>query len=482
MAKLIAIDLGTTLIKCTLYDEDGSLLAAESLPCRTTYGGGGVVEQDAELWYTGVCGALRRLAPRAADGPVGIGIASQGISVVPVDAALRPLSGAISWLDARAGEEAADMADMQPPAAWFHQTGKFLSPLYTLPRILWLRKRRPDIFEAARWFLLPLDFINGRMTGAAVTDHTMAAGTMCYDVARGDWSDKILSLTGLTRARLAEIRVAGAPVGRLNDETCRRTGLPAGTPVFNGGQDQKVAAYAAGLRGDRATLSLGTAGAMEILVRDATRQSLLPFFPDLFADRTLVEGCINTTGAAIQWMKDTLFGDMDFAEMNRLAQASPPGANGVRCYPHLAKPGTPHRDLDIPGALQGVSLRAGRGDLIRSLYEGLACEIRYNLEFAARAGSALQSLSVFGGASRSEAFCQIIADVTALPLSVAENGELGSVGAAKLAAAGMGLDAEAFARRAAGAVRQYRPDPASVARYESLYQSYIQFYQTKRGV
>lgn len=477
MKKLIAVDLGTTLIKCTLFDESGKVLCLERLPCHLQHPHPGWAQQDANLWYTGVCDLIRSFVQ--AYGPeeiAGICISSQGISLVPVDAQFQPLMDAISWLDIRAEEETAALAEKMPVDQWFTRTGKFLSPGYTLPKILWLRKHRPELTEKTHQYLLPLDYLNARMTSNAVTDHTMAAGTMCYRVSSGTWDPEILALAGLQEKQLSTIRPSGEAVGPINEETAQRTGLSPQTLVFNGGQDQKVAAFAAGIQPHCSSLSLGTAGALEILVEDAASQNLLPFFPYVIPGQTLVEGCINTTGAAIQWMKDTLFPEASFDEMNALAAASPPGSHNVRFYPHLNKPGTPHRGLDQFGSIQGLSLGIGRGDIIRSLYEGLAYEFRLNLEQAAQAGSHTKELLLFGGASKSNIFCQIIADVTGLGLRVFENGELCSIGAAKLAAQGLGLDAERLTQTAAGCVQVYSPQPETAKQYEALYAQYVKEY------
>ena len=205
MAELIAVDLGTTLIKCTLYGDTGETLATESIPCRPTYPKAGWVEQDASLWYEGVCRVLSRLNAYRKQKEVGIAVSSQGISVVPVDADLRPLCPALSWLDNRAEEETAFLAALMPREEWFSITGKFLSPAYTLPKLLWLEKHRPELYAKAHKFLLPMDYLHARMTGRAVTDHTLAAGTMVYDVHAAGWSERLLAAAHLTADRLAEI-------------------------------------------------------------------------------------------------------------------------------------------------------------------------------------------------------------------------------------------------------------------------------------
>ena len=480
MGNIITVDLGTTLIKCTLFEESGTILAAESIPCRLSFPGPSYAEQDAEFWYTGVCDAIQKLVTVCNPKDIiGLSISSQGISIVATDENFHPLQPAISWLDTRAEEECTTISEVLPEESLFRRTGKFLSPCYTLPKLLWLKNHRTEVFSKASKFLMPLDYLNACMTGQAVTDHTMAAGTMAYHIVNRSWDPELLSLAGLTPEQMAEIRPAGALVGYINSQTAALTGLLKGTPVFNGGQDQKVAAFAAGIDAVRGSLSLGTAGALEIFVTDANNQSVLPFFPYILPEQTLVECCINTTGAAIQWFKDTLAPELSFDTLNALASASPIGSHGIRFYPHLSRPGTPHHGRSEYGSLHGLSLGNSRGDLFRALYEGLAFEFRLNLETAQRCGSILRQLILFGGASKSPVFCQIIADVTGLEVLVSKNSEMSSIGAAKLVIHGLGQDTSTFAEAATGTLSIFTPDPCSISQYHSLYEQYLNIYQSE---
>lgn len=480
MTKYIAIDLGTTLIKCSLYDETGNTLGIESIPCSPTYPSQNKVEQDADLWYKGVCEVISKLVKlTGAEDIKGISVSSQGISVVPVDENFNPLRTAISWLDTRADKECEFLGKQLSTDEWFCITGKFLSSCYTLPKLLWIKNNEPEIFENAYKFLMPMDFVNARLTGKAVTDHTMASGTMLYSISGGKWDDKLLKLSGIKEEKLPEIAYSGELIGSINEETVKLTGLKPDTLVFNGGQDQKVAAYGAEITPKRGSLSLGTAGALEIFVHDATRQNLMPFFPYTVPGQTLIEGVINTTGAAIEWFRKTIAPEMSFDELNILADKAPIGCEGVYFYPHLSRPGTPHKGNAEFGSVQGISLGTGRGELMRSLYEGLACEIRLNLECIKKCGSDLEELILFGGASKSSVFCQIIADVTNLKILVAENGELGGIGAAKLAAEGLGKDGKSFARKASGNTKIYNPDIKNVTEYNKIYNNYKKHYRNE---
>jgi len=472
MAKVLAIDLGTTLVKCTLFDTDGQMLAVESIRCCLEYPGPDMVEQDVSVWYEEVCTAIRKLLVGHDPSDVlGLSVSSQGISVVPVDEGFSPLSKAISWLDKRGKDECFPYFSALSRERWLARTGKDPSKGWTLGKILWLRKNRPDLYQKTSKFLMPVDFLNAKMTGCAVTDYTLAAGTTLYDLEKEDWSDEVLEIVGLSRNQLAEIRPSGAYVGEINEETIKRTGLKPGTKVFNGGQDQKVAAFAVGISQHRTSLSLGTAAAIEVFVQNPFCQNKLPVFPYITPGQLVVEGCVGTAGATVQWMKDTICGDLDFEMVNQLAAESEIGAGGIWFVP------TFNQKADIPmesyGSVRNITLATTRGDLIRAMYEGLAYEIRRIMDAAKEAGSETRELVAFGGISKSDVFCQIVSDVLDLNIQVTENSEMCSIGAAKFVVAGMGMDSDAFAASALGNVRLFIPNEEAVKRYEDLYRTYI---------
>ncbi len=467
----LAIDLGTTMIKCALYGEDGRMGDSLSFPCSLSHPSPGCALQDPAAWYEDVCDDISRLTASKPD-ICGISVSSQGLSFVPVDAEFHPLAPAVSWLDSRAEEEMAALLEKLPQSEWILRTGRRLTPCSTLPKLMQMCREQPEIFEKAAYFLLPMDYLNARFTGSVVLDPSMAAGTMLYDITVGAWDTELCGLAGIEPAQLGAVRPCGSLVGTVNRQTAARTGLMEGTPIFCGGQDQKVAAYAVGIGEGMVSLSLGTAGALEMPVGSILPDTALSICPYVTPGSLVAEGCINTAGAAIQWVKDSWFPDLDYDAMNRLAEASPVGSGGLRFHPHLAKPGTPHLHLDCDGELLGITLATTRGDLIRALYEGLAYEVRLNLEAAAQLGCRAGSLVVFGGGSKSRALCRILADVTGLPVLALKNGEMGLGGAAKLCALGLGGDAQAFGQHLKGECQQYTPEEERKTQYARLYKAY----------
>jgi xylulokinase len=250
----------------------------------------------------------------------------------------------------------------------------------------------------------------------------------------------------------------------LGNDAADATGLKAGIPVFGTGQDQKTAAYGAGITSGIATVSLGTAAAFNILTdRSINIENLkLPVCPYIDNGKWVLEGCVNTAGAAIKWLNNIVVRSK-YAEMDKLCASSPPGSRGLKFYPFL----------EDSGCCQGINLGTGLEDIIRALYEGIVFEIKYQLQTAVKAGALIRQLNVFGGASKSEILCGILADVSGYPVQTFKNKELCLLGAAKMTAAALGADPETFARNSLAAGLYYEPNPENEKLYNDIYSEHM---------
>ncbi len=429
------VDLGTTGIKTILFDEHGDLVAEAQRAASPVFPRPGWAEQDPAAWYEVPCELLREVTEGIdRDAVCAVGLSSQGISFVPVDPENRPLSVGISWLDARAEVQAACLSERFGASELFRRTGKPVNPVYTLPKLLWLRTHDPALFDSADAFLMPMDYFLARAVGKRWTDPTMAGGTMLLDLDTGAWAEDLCEAAGIPLRKLPRVMPVGTNAGLFNDETRRRTGLRNAVAAV-GAQDQKIAAYGARLQRGTATLSLGTAGALEVLTDG--RSGTLPAF--LYADgrQTCLEGCVDTFGAAIRWVRETVFPDLSYREMDELAAQAEPGCGGVRFRARLLRP-------EERAGWTGLSLATGRGEMIRAVYEGLACEVRALLDEAERAGSTVGEMRVFGGASKSGIVCRILAEICGVDVLAMKMGEVAALGAALAAWQAAGGSGETF--------------------------------------
>ena len=479
MSLLVGVDLGTTGCKASVYDEQGVCLGDGYLEYGLITLSPSMIEQDARGWWDLTCRVVRlaldaaqahRRAVRA------LAVSSQGISFVMLDDTGRPLGNAISWLDTRAGDESALILRRYPAEELFAITGKRAAPAYVLPKLLWLRAHRPEVWQQARRVLLGHDYLVYRACGECVTDHSLAGGTLLYDLRTSNWCNELLAAFDIAPGLLPALRWSGTPVARLQPAAAEELGLPRETVVVVGGQDQKCAALGAGIEPGVATVSLGTAAAI-IQTMDRPRTDALmrvPTFSFVQPGQWVLEGVIGTGAGSLRWLRDLLGGDVAYDGLVAEAGHVASGADGVMFLPHLSGAGSPHWDNTARATFHGLSLATTRAHLTRAVLEGVACQMRENLAVTQELAGPVQRIILFGGGARSEVWRGIIADVANLPVATTPSVETAALGAAMLAALGVGVFASAAeARGVMVRVGEPRPPLAdNVAAYADMYQSY----------
>ena len=479
MDTLLGVDLGTTGIKAAICSVDGRLLGESYLEYPLIRSSPGVVEQDAGEWWTLTQEAIRRAtsAAHVNGGTVrALSVSSQGISFVPVDKGGRTLDRSINWLDTRATSEVDAIRRRYSDPELFNITGKRASPVYVLPKLLWLRDHKPGVYRRAHKFLMGHDYLVCEFTGQSVTDHSMAGGTLLLDLSRLSWSSELLEAFDISEEQLPEIKSSGTSLGPIRPDVAEALGLGRDVVVAVGGQDQKCAALGAGIRPGVATVSLGTASAISCLtdrpLLDPERR--IPAFPFVVPGYWDLEGVVGTAGGALRWLRETLFPRMAYRTLDSMAEDSPPGANGLCFFPHLAGANSPHWQSEVWGAFTGLSLATGPDDIVRSVLEGVAFQIRENLDVLETMGIPVDELILFGGGAQSPFWSQMISDVADKPATVPEMVDVANWGACILAGVGAGLlddDILSISTREESGCR-WSPRPELTECYRRIYDQY----------
>lgn len=415
----IGIDLGTTAIKAALYDAKG-VAAEEYQEEYELKAKGEFVTQDARRWWELTKKAITYICAKNSSSVEAICICTQGISFVPIDADGEPLCEAFSWLDVRAKGEADALKNAFGEKKIYEKTGKILHECYTLPKLIWLKKNLPELYKKAFKLLMPLDYLNYRLCGRAVTDFTMASGTMLYNINSNKWDEELLEFSGINAQMLADVEEMGSVIGTLQKDVAGELGLPEGVKVVLGGQDQKVAALGAGISGDICTVSFGTSTAVSKLTRERHLdvQMRVPVFA--FDKNTWIfEASTGTTGATLKWMANNLFGGKTYEELNALAEKAYGSAGGLEIL----------HDFTKGGEIRGLSLSTTQGDIVCALYESICREIKEHIDMLGGASE----ICVFGGGAKSRIWRRILSDITGVKVSAAATTETGAFGAAVLA-------------------------------------------------
>ncbi len=476
-ACILGIDLGTTGCRSILFTSGLRTLGVSYYEYPLLTGERGEVEQDADQWWQLVQRTAREVVSQCDVSPANvraISVSSQGISFVPVDQAGDPLCNALSWLDTRAAAESRVISESIGNERVRSLTGKRNNAYYVLPKLMWLRAHRPEVHRKTARYLMAHDFVLHKLCGVFATDCTMASGSLMYDLVNGRWSSELLEFTGVETDMLPHIQRAGTLVGRLREQVAGDLGLTPETMVCVGGQDQHCAALGAGMAEKEAGVSLGTA--CQILLQldrpDTDPTSALPCSPSLFAGNWTLDGVLGTAGASLRWLRDTFYPGTAYAELSSLAARSGVGSGSVFYYPHLAGGGSPRWVENSTGAFVGLTLNTQAQDVVRAVFEGIAFQIHANI-LSADESHRPEGLCMYGGGAQSAPWCQVISDVSGLPVRVSQTHETATVGAAVLAGLGSGIYRNVD--EAASLIKddqRFEPDEKRHQHYEQVFAAY----------
>ncbi|HAJ34764.1 MAG TPA: hypothetical protein DCL15_03580 [Chloroflexi bacterium] len=476
---LIGVEVGTSAVKGVLYD----LTGAEHFSTRCAYHlltpQPGWAEQDAEELWGALLTVLRETATaaNALGRVVALALAAQAGSVVAVDgegAAVAPL---ITWLDTRAEAIVADWTRTGRADRIRQISGWHPHPGLPLATLAWLTRHTSQVVQGAAHIVDVHSFLLYRLTGLPLTDFSEAAETLLLDRATATWSAELCALAGVQPRQLPGLLPAGAVAASLLPEVARATGLSSSTLVVVGGHDQCCAALGMGITAPgQLMLASGTAWVLTALTPDLPVAQIPPgmelnyhILPGLHTISQLLGGF----GAVVTWWLSLLWPDVKdrYAALEAALTVSPPGARGLRFLPigGSAQLGSGR------GGFLGLRLDHARDDLARAVCEGIAYEVRWALDRLAASQLAAAHMWMAGGATQSNFWPQLIADVTGAPVYVAPHANWQARGAAILAGVGAGLlgaDLMAAAQRWQIALAEVTPNRDHARLYAAAYADY----------
>ena len=480
-AVLVAVDVGTSGARAAAFDLAGNRLLEVRSPYPTSSPRPLWAEQSAAAWQSASLAALRGLVHRL--GPsshvLAISLTGQCPSVALVDGRGRPLGPGLTYRDNRAEAEALEVRAKLGDRAIHHRTGHLPAAFHVAPKLLWIRRHEPDRFAAARLALQPRDLVVLALTGEAVTEGSHAAATLVHDLRGRCWDPELLDAFELPASLFPRLGRADEVVGTLRPSIAAQLGLPASTPVVLGGADSQACAFGAGVvEAGPVSEMAGSSTCLNAVVDEPLDVLEVTHYPHVAGPGFTTETGINTTGAAVTWVADRLYGGRtgraraaDFARLDAETAASPAGADGLLFLPVLAD--GERTDAALRGALTGLSLRHGRAAIARSALEGVAYAIRGQLDLLRDGGVPVTELRVSGGDSRLATWNQLKADVTGLPVRTIP-GDAAVTGVAMLAGMGAGVYPDAAAAIAACVHPglPFEPDPGTAATHRAGFEAW----------
>lgn len=491
----LGLDIGTTGCKAGLFDGAGRLLALAYREYPLLAPEPGWAEIDSEQVCRSCMEVVREAAARAGPDPVaGLGISCQGEAFTPVAADGRMLANAMVSSDARAEPLVGPWSRRFGEARLYEATGHTPHPMFTIYKLLWLRQHRPEVWDAAARFYCFEELLQSRLGLEPAISWPLAGRTMMFNVRTHQWQDEILAEVGLQRARLAPPRPSGEVVGRIGAAAARALGLPQGVPVVAGGHDQPCGALGAGIvEPGRAMYATGTVECIcpafdrPVFADDLFRSNLCTYDFTLPGMYTTVAFSL-TGGNLLRWFRDQ-WAHQEVAEAARtgadpydlILRGMAAEPTDLLVLPYFTPSGTPYFDAKVPGAILGLRLTTTRAQVLRALLEGVAFEMRLNVDILERAGLRIREFRAIGGGAKNLALTQLKADVLDRPITTLEVTEAGCLGVAMLAcAAHTNAKPQELVAAWVKPASLVEPDPRRARRYAERFAAYQRLYPAVR--
>lgn len=446
--NILVLDVGTSGLKAIVFDDHGNILKKIFRKYSPQYSGD-QVEMDVTVVDDSLWDALAEMRNWCQQSSVDFGsvsVTAQRSSVIPVDRDGTPLRNALMWMDKRATAICEEYKDREKEI--YQICGMQPTPVFSAPKILWLKRNEPDIYNKSYKLIGFHEYILHTITGKFVTDTTIAGRSCLFDVQKLSWSPKLIEMFEVDIDKLCTIIPVGSICGTTNIKFSKLFGLKMDLPVVTAGGDQQCAAVGLGcISPGNTEINSGT-GAYVLSVADkplVDKTMRTVCNPSAVAGRWIIEGSVLSCGSAIDWMNDEFFhqkGDAyEYENFDKAALSSPIGANGLIIVPNFSGSGTPFCDPTGKARIFNLSFRNKKSDYARALIEGIAMEIA---DCAAAVANVfdfdcMEKISCGGGLSKNNLYNEILANIFGRTILIPDNKEATALGAWVSAAVANGL-------------------------------------------
>ena len=487
------LDIGSSGVKITVVNSAGTTLHTGYRPYPVApHLEAHELDADA-LWKT-----IRLLlgdAARQVPDITGLGVTSFGESFVVCGRDGEPLLPVMMYTDPRGVEQARQLTDWLGADRIYHISGCTPHPMYSLPKLMWIKQHRPDAYAKAKYCFLIGDYIVSMLTGRRRIDHSLAARTMALDIRTLTWSGEMLHAAGIDRTLFSELVPSGSEAGTILPSLAAELGLPKTVRIVICGHDQIAAAVGSNCLTPGA--SANGAGTVECVTpifngvptNPAMQRGHYSIVPFLQPGRYCTYSFSFTAGSLVRWFLTQLAkkeveqaAAQGRSVFERLESEMNDEPSGILLLPHFAGAATPYMDTGSKGAIIGLELTHTLADLYRAVMEGVVYEMKMNIDTLAEGGVRVVSLSASGGGSKSKRWLQMKADLLGIPVTRLRIEEAGTVGGIMMtgAATGQYNSLEQAAETLVRPLETYTPRPGMGAQYEAQYRRYRHLYKTVR--
>jgi xylulokinase len=468
---ILSIDCGTQSSRAIVWDLKGNPIADGHAGFEILNPRLGWYEQDAEKWWPATCTAIKQTLKKVDHRNIAaLGISHQRETFVPISAERKPLRYALPHMDERCSKQVEFVKKKVGSKRIQKITGKYPSYVYSLYDILWIIDNEPRIAEKVYKYLEVQSFLMMHLIDRIITSYVSADPTSLINAKKRSWDLDLMKSLDLKANQFPELCPTCEAIGTISKKAAKETGLPEGLPVISGAGDGICAALGTNTTDiHRIFFYIGTwtvlGGYSPKFVTDMAFRTLLHCIPNSYSCEANVSG-----GFIISWFLENYKNTEKYWE--ELASKIAPGSDGLITVPYWLGTLAPYWDPSSRGLTVGWSGIHTNAHFYRSILEGVAFEHRLLTEKISEVlNTQFEKLVFVGGGAKSALWGQIIADVFNLPIYVSETVESSALGAAIIAAYGIGLypSIQEAAERMTHITKRYEPDSIQVRIYDRLF-------------
>jgi gluconokinase len=473
---VLSLDVGTTNVKAAVVDATGHLLKIAHREMTVERDDTGKAEHNPDALFAAVTDCLTEASEGYADRVAILVPATYQMGLIAVDADNNPVTGMMTLLDTRARSSHADLLKAISGTDLYDRTG--CPPIFhfPLPKLFWVKTRRPDLYSRSTFFLSSKDYLLRRLTGCQDSDISVSSTTQYMNIKSLVWDMDILDATGISIDKLPPPASPEKIVTVGLDSLRKHLKLPNLSGVLLGAYDGgAVGIGLGGFEENCAVMNFGTTAMLRRVSGDpalSTDGSMSIASSFLAAGKWIPGGAINNAGAVLRWLRDNVF-KSDYESLAMQARAAQ-DSDGLVFLPYLSG----ERSLDIgpeaSGSYYGLRATHTQGHMVRAAFEGVAFSLRRVLDASVRSGFKPIIIRVGSGGSHSPIWMQIVASVLNTPLQTTHADEPGLLGSAMLGFVALGHfpDLHAATRAMVRASHTYNPDADDAKKYDSVFDEF----------
>ena len=473
---VVASDLGTGSCKTVVVDRQAKVVGSAQAEYPSYYPQPGWVEQDPDDWLRAVGTTIRAAiadAKISADKIDAWGVVGVTHNAVLLDKDGEALRSCILYLDTRSQPECDELY-----STWgeeiFQRTLNSITPIWTWPQLLWIKKNQPEVWTNVDRILFQKDFVRNKIAPSLVSDLIDVQGSLLYDPVAEGWVADFVGSLDLGLDVFPQTVKTTDVVGHVDAQGAELSGLKAGTPVIAGTTDTAAEVFGAGsLKVGQGTVKLASVGRITCVTEEPLQNEHSLNYRHVLDGLWYSGTSTKYASSAFRWLRDAVWGSVSYQEMDKAAATISPGCDGLIFHPHLQGEWVPYWDNRLRGDFLGLTLRHGKPHLTRAVMEGVAFALRAGVEYAASMDLTFNVMSLIGRGSISNIWAQIIADTLNRPIRVPAERDA-AYGTALITGMGIGLfpsDADELSDLVVyEKIRE--PSSASVAVYDELFHIY----------